>query len=140
VLKNSFALSSTPGSGAENAVFVVFWPCFRALLDTDRADNGFFNSLDRFRNGRLTQGLNRSAEQRRSPKFVGTGFSEVRQESFNKKFIRVMRRSPLRSMLQRLREKGTLAATGRGNKAEESLSWGERNEKHVCVPTLVVTG
>ena len=33
MLKNSFALSSAPGSGAENAVIVVFWPCFRALLD-----------------------------------------------------------------------------------------------------------
>jgi hypothetical protein len=26
VLKNSFALSSAPGSGAEYVVFAVFWP------------------------------------------------------------------------------------------------------------------
>src|SRR5215211_4489403 len=34
VLKNSFALSCAPGSGAEYAVFVVFWACFRALLES----------------------------------------------------------------------------------------------------------
>ena len=33
VLKNSFALYSALGSGAENVVFVVFWPCFGPLLD-----------------------------------------------------------------------------------------------------------
>src|SRR5215203_418373 len=31
LLKNSFALSPAPGSGAEYAVFVAFWPCFRIL-------------------------------------------------------------------------------------------------------------
>jgi hypothetical protein len=33
LLKNPFAPSSTPGSGTEYGVFVVFQPCFRALLD-----------------------------------------------------------------------------------------------------------
>src|SRR5215218_8721750 len=33
LLKNSFALSPAPGSGAEYAVLVVSRPCFRALLD-----------------------------------------------------------------------------------------------------------
>jgi hypothetical protein len=33
VLKNSFALSSASEAGAENDVFVVFWPCFGPLLD-----------------------------------------------------------------------------------------------------------
>jgi hypothetical protein len=33
LLKNSFALSSAPGSGAEYAVSVVFRPCFWTLLD-----------------------------------------------------------------------------------------------------------
>jgi hypothetical protein len=32
-----------------------------------------------------------------------------------------------------------LAATGHGNK-DEGVYSGKRNEKHVCVPTLVVTG
>jgi hypothetical protein len=32
-LKNSFALFSAPSSGTENAVFVVFWPCFGPVLD-----------------------------------------------------------------------------------------------------------
>jgi len=34
VLKNSFVLSCAPGSGAEYVVFVVFWPSFRALLES----------------------------------------------------------------------------------------------------------
>jgi hypothetical protein len=34
LLKNSFALSCAPGSGAEYVVFVVFWTCFRALLES----------------------------------------------------------------------------------------------------------
>src|SRR5215217_5729398 len=33
LLKNSFALSPAPGSGAEYAVLVVFRPCFWALLE-----------------------------------------------------------------------------------------------------------
>jgi hypothetical protein len=33
VLKNSFALFSASEAGAENAVFVVFWPWFEPLLD-----------------------------------------------------------------------------------------------------------
>jgi hypothetical protein len=45
VLKNSFALSSASEPGAENAVFVVFWPCFVPLWTADRADNDFFNTL-----------------------------------------------------------------------------------------------
>ena len=34
LLKNSFTLSSAPGSWAKYAVYVVFWPCFRALLES----------------------------------------------------------------------------------------------------------
>ena len=45
MLKNSFALSSAYEPGAENAVFVVFWPCFVPLWTADRADNDFFNTL-----------------------------------------------------------------------------------------------
>src|SRR5215212_12199236 len=33
LLKNSFALYSAPGSGAESAVFVVFWTGFEPLSD-----------------------------------------------------------------------------------------------------------
>jgi len=33
-LKNSFALSCAPGSGTEYVVFVVFWTCSRALLES----------------------------------------------------------------------------------------------------------
>jgi hypothetical protein len=33
LLKNSFALSSASEPGAENDVFIVFWPCFGPLLD-----------------------------------------------------------------------------------------------------------
>ena len=45
MLKNSFELFSAPCSGAENAVFVVFWPCSNLFWTADRADNDFFNSL-----------------------------------------------------------------------------------------------
>jgi hypothetical protein len=34
----------------------------------------------------------------------------------------------------------TLAVTRHGSKEDESLSLAKRNGKHVCVPTLVVTG
>jgi hypothetical protein len=33
LLKNPFAPSYAPGSGAEYAVFVAFWPCFQALFN-----------------------------------------------------------------------------------------------------------
>jgi hypothetical protein len=45
LLKNSFALPSAPGSGAENDVFVVFWPRFGPLLDIQLGDIDFFNTL-----------------------------------------------------------------------------------------------
>src|SRR5215216_4862330 len=48
LLKNPFALSSAPGSGAEYAVFVAFWPCFRALLDRRPGRHLLFQQADPF--------------------------------------------------------------------------------------------
>ena len=48
LLKNSYALSSAPDSGAKYTVFVVFQPCISALLDCRRADHHFFNRLKPF--------------------------------------------------------------------------------------------
>jgi hypothetical protein len=45
LLKNSFVLSSAPGSGAEYVVFVAFWPCFRISWTDDRTDDYFLNTL-----------------------------------------------------------------------------------------------
>src|SRR5215213_6647917 len=45
LLKNSFVLSSAPGSGAEYVVFVAFRPCFRISWTADRIDDYFFNTL-----------------------------------------------------------------------------------------------
>jgi hypothetical protein len=53
VLKNSFALSSAPGSRAKNAVLVVFSLVLGLFWTADRADNDFFNSLVRFRYSNL---------------------------------------------------------------------------------------
>jgi hypothetical protein len=44
LLKNPFALTSALGLGAESAVFVAFWSCFRARI-ADLADSYFFNRL-----------------------------------------------------------------------------------------------
>jgi hypothetical protein len=45
VLKDSFALLSAPSYRAENAVVVVFSPCFGPLLDRRCAHTYFFNTL-----------------------------------------------------------------------------------------------
>ena len=45
LLKNSYALTSAPDSGAKYTVFVVFQPCISALLGCRRADDHFFNRL-----------------------------------------------------------------------------------------------
>jgi hypothetical protein len=46
VLKNSLALSSASEAGAENDVFVVFWPWFGPLLDRRPGLHiDFFNTL-----------------------------------------------------------------------------------------------
>jgi hypothetical protein len=49
VLKNSLALFSASGSGAENDAFVVFWPWFGPLLDRRPGRHQLFQQLDRFR-------------------------------------------------------------------------------------------
>jgi hypothetical protein len=48
LLKNSFALVSAPGSGAENAGFVVFWACFEPLLDRRPDRQRLFQQPDSF--------------------------------------------------------------------------------------------
>jgi hypothetical protein len=48
VLKNSFALSCAPGSGAEHVVFVVFWTCFRALLESRPGRQPLFQQAEVF--------------------------------------------------------------------------------------------
>jgi hypothetical protein len=45
LLKNSFALSSAPASGAEYAVLVVFRPCSGLSWTGERTDDYFFNRL-----------------------------------------------------------------------------------------------
>ena len=55
LLKNSFVLSSAPGSGAEYVVFVAFRPCFRISWTADRTDNHLFNTLERSANFALTE-------------------------------------------------------------------------------------
>jgi hypothetical protein len=48
LLKNSITLTSVPGSKTEHAVFVVFWPCFRALLDHRPGRQLLFQQADSF--------------------------------------------------------------------------------------------
>jgi hypothetical protein len=48
LLKNSFVLSSASEAGAENAVFVVFWSCFRALLDRRPGQHRLFQHAGEF--------------------------------------------------------------------------------------------
>src|SRR5215204_966739 len=55
LLKNPFALSSAPGSGAEYAVFVAFWPCFRALLDRRPGRHLLFQQAEAFSEGWHTE-------------------------------------------------------------------------------------
>jgi hypothetical protein len=48
VLKNSLALFSAPGSGAENDAFVVFWPWFGPLLDRRPGRHQLFQQAGSF--------------------------------------------------------------------------------------------
>src|SRR3712207_1029714 len=48
VLKNSFARSSASEPGAENDVFVVFWPCFESLLDRRPGPQRLFQQAGEF--------------------------------------------------------------------------------------------
>jgi hypothetical protein len=66
LLKNSFALSSAPGSAAEYGVVVVFWPRFRALLEGRSGRQLLFQQAGTF----LAQYLNAGY----APKYSVTGF------------------------------------------------------------------
>jgi hypothetical protein len=62
LLKNPFAPSYAPGSGAEYAVFVAFWPCFQALFNRRPSRHLLFQQAARSLQHHLA--LSRSADSR----------------------------------------------------------------------------
>ena len=56
MLKNSLAPCRASGSEAECAIFVGFWPCFRALLDRRPGRQLLFQQAGKFSEVRTKEG------------------------------------------------------------------------------------